>query len=195
MCIRDSGPADRAGKSPQAILVNLPDKTVTTDYNTPISGAFAWWGGSAANLNTTLTRTVDLSAATASATLSSWAKYDIEADYDYLYGEVSTDDGLTWVQVGTPIDGVSGGAVDADGLPDYGNSVWTELPSYDLSAYKGQTVQFRFRYATDGGLHFDGPFLDDLALTVDGVQTFADDVESGDNGWTADGFTLSLIHI
>jgi immune inhibitor A len=63
--------------------------------------------------------------------------------------------------------------------------------SYDLSAYKGQSVQFRFRYATDGGLHFDGPFLDDLALTVDGAATptWADDVESGVNGWTAKGFT------
>ena len=69
-------------------------------------------------------------------------------------------------------------------------SVWTPL-SYDLSAYKGSVVQFRFRYATDGGLHFAGPFLDDLALTVDGAvpPTWSDDVESGDNGWTADGFT------
>ncbi|MEO8108296.1 MAG: immune inhibitor A domain-containing protein [Actinomycetes bacterium] len=167
------GPADRAGKTPQAILVNLPDKTVVTDYNTPHSGAFEWWGGSADNLNTTLSRTVDLSAAKTSATMSAYAKYDIEAGYDYLYGEVSTDGGTTWTQVGTPVDGVSG---------------WTQI-TWDLSAYKGQTVQFRFRYATDGGLHFDGPFLDDLALTVDGVQTWADDVDTGVNGWTADGFT------
>ena len=76
-------------RCPQAILVNLPDKTVVTDYNTPHSGAFEWWGGSADNLSTTLTRTVDLTAATTSATMSAWAKYDIEAGYDYLYGEVS----------------------------------------------------------------------------------------------------------
>jgi len=175
------GPADRTGTLPQAILVNLPNKAVHTDYNTPHSGAFEWWGGSADNLNTTLTRTVDLTSAATSATLSAWAKYDIEAGYDFLYGEVSRDGGLTWSQVGTPVDGSS--------IPRKGTtSVWTQL-SYDLSAYKGTSVQFRFRYATDGGLHFDGPFLDDLALTVDGVQTFADDVESGDNGWTATGFT------
>ena len=167
------GPADRAGKTPQAILVNLPDKTVKTDYNTPHSGAFEWWGGSADNLNTTLSRTVDLSAGTTAATVSAWAKYDMEAGYDYLYGEVSTDGGASWTQVGTKIDGSSG---------------WKQI-SYDLSEYVGQSVQFRFRYATDGGVHFDGPFLDDLAVTVDGASTFTDDVESGVNGWTADGFT------
>jgi len=169
------GPADRAGKTPQAILVNLPDKTIKTDYNTPHSGDFEWWGGSADNLNTKLTRTVDLTTAGTSASLSAWAKYDMETDYDYLYGEVSNDGGATWTQVGAPIDG---------------SSDWTQI-SYDLSAYKGSVVQFRFRYATDGGVHYDGPFLDDLALTVNGAvsPTWSDDVESGDNGWTADGFT------
>jgi len=174
------GGSDNTGTLPQAILVNLPDKTITTDYNTPYSGAFEWWGGSADNINTTLTRTVDLSAASKSATLSAWAKYDIEAGYDYLYGEVSADAGLNWSKVGTPIDGSSAAKRG-------GSSVWKQI-SYDLSAYKGKSVQFRFRYATDGGVHYDGPFLDDLAVAVDGVQTFADDVESGVNGWTASGF-------
>ena len=167
------GPADRAGKLPQAILVNLPDKTLVTKYNTPHSGAFEWWGGAADNLNSTLTRTVDLTAATTSATISAWAKYDIEADFDALYGEVSTDNGVTWSKVGQMIDG---------------SSAWTQV-SYDLSVYKGSSVQFRFRYATDGGLHFAGPFLDDLALALDGVVTWNDSVESLDPGWTAKGFT------
>lgn len=182
------GPADRTGKMPQAILVNLPDKPVVTNYNTPHSGVSEWWGGSADDLNTTLSRTVDLTKATTSATtITAWAKYDIEADYDYLYGEVSTD-GVTWSQVGTPLDGVSGEPRVAGVDPKYGSSKWTPI-SYDLSAYNGKSAQFRFRYATDGGLHFDGPFLDDLAVNVNGVQTFGDNVEFGDNGWTASGFT------
>jgi immune inhibitor A len=183
------GPADRTGKLPQALLVNLPDKTLFTDYNKPHSGGLEWWGGSADDLSNTLTRTVDLSAATTSALMSAWAKYDIEADFDALYGEVSTDSGVTWTKVGMN-DGVSGEPRNPDPAvePSYGSSVWTPI-SYDLSAYKGQSVQFRFRYATDGGLHFDGPFLDDLALSVDGAPTWADDVETGVNGWTAKGFT------
>jgi len=184
------GPADRTGSLPQALLVNLPDKAIATSYNTPHSGAVEWWGGSADNLNSTLTRTVDLTAATTSAALTAFAKYDIEKDYDALYGEVSTDGGATWIQVGALLDGVSGEPYVAETDPTYGSSVWTPI-SYDLSAYAGKSVQFRFRYATDGGLHFDGPFLDDLALTVDGAATptWSDNVESGVNGWTAKGFT------
>ena len=184
------GPADRTGKLPQAVLVNLPDKTIKTVYNTPHSGGFEWWGGSADNLNTSLTRTVDLTGAASAAnvSLSAYAKYDIEKDYDALYGEVSTDGGATWSKVGELLDGVSGGALDTNGDPAYGSSVWTPI-SYDLSAYAGKSVQFRFRYATDGGLHFDGPFLDDLALTVNGASTWTDTVETLDAGWTASGFT------
>jgi immune inhibitor A len=184
------GPADRAGTLPQALLVTLPDKTVFTPYNTPHSGGFEWWGGSADNLNNTLTRAVDLTSANTSAVLTAWAKYDIEYEYDFLYGEVSTDAGATWTKVGTPIDGVSGDVRDANGDLIYGASIWTPI-SYDLSAYKGQNVQFRFRYATDGGLSYDGAFLDDLAVSVDGAPTpiWTDTVETLDPGWTAAGFT------
>ena len=41
---------------------------------------------------------------------------------------------------------------------------------------------------TDGGLHFEGPFLDDIAITADGANVLTDTVENGDNGWTANGF-------
>ena len=170
------GPADRdSALLPQALLVNLPDKTVKTDYNTPHSGSFEWWGGSADGLNSTLARPVDLTAATSSASVSSWVWYDIEKGFDFLYGEVSTDGGATWAEVGTPVDGTS-------------NGQWVQK-SWDLSAYKGQKVDFRFRYATDGGVHFNGPFLDDLTVTVDGTAVLTDDVEAGTNGWTAVGFT------
>ena len=168
------GPADRDGKTtPQAILVNLPDKDVRTDYNTPHSGATEWWGGSADGLNTTLTRTIDLTSAT-TASLSTAAWYDIEEGYDFLSGEVSTDGGTTWTDAAAPVTGTS-----AD---------WTTL-TYDLSKWAGQKVLFRFRYATDGGVHLKGPFLDDITVTANGVPVLTDDVENGDNGWTANGFT------
>ncbi len=182
------GPADRTGSLPQALLVNLPNKTIVTDYNTPHSGVFEWWGGAGDDLNNTVSRPVDLTKATTSAALTAWAKYDIEKDYDALYGEVSTDAGSTWNQVGPLLDGASGGAVDANGDPAYGSSTWTPV-SYDLSAYMGQNVQFRFRYATDGGLHFDGPFLDDLSLDINGASTWSDTVETLDPAWVAKGFT------
>lgn len=169
------GPAGRGGgPHPQAVVVNLPDVTTITDYNTPYSGQYEWWGGSADDLNTTLTRAIDLTGAT-SAQLTAKVWYDIEEDYDFLYGEVSTNGGTSWAAVADGLDGSSGGA-------------WTDL-SYDLSAYAGQSVLFRFRYQTDGGVHHAGPFLDDIALVVNGTTAWSDDVEAGEGGWTARGFT------
>ena len=46
---------------------------------------------------------------------------------------------------------------------------------------------FRFRYQTDGGVHLDGAFLDDIAIAVGSTTALSDDVESGTNGWTATG--------
>jgi immune inhibitor A len=169
----DLGPADRDhAKKPQAAAVMLPAETVTTDYNTPHSGSFEWWSGSADDLNNTLTREVDLTGAT-SASVSAQLASDIEEGYDFLYTEVSTDGGSTWEEIAAN---------------DGGDLSWGEI-SNDLSAYAGNTVLFRWRYQTDGGLSKSGAFLDDIVITVDGAPVLTDDVESGDNGWTADGFT------
>ena len=167
------GPADRdAAKLPQALLVNLPNKTVTTSYNTPHSGAYEWWGGSADGLNTTLGRTIDLTGKS-TGSVSAWTWYNIEKDYDALYAEASTDGGTTWAQVGSLLDGES--------------TSWTQQ-TWSLDEFAGQKIDFRFRYATDGGLHYEGPFLDDITITADGETILTDTVENGDNGWTANGF-------
>ena len=156
----------------QALAVTLPDKTVKTDYNTPHSGSYEWWGGAADDLQNTLTRDVDFTGKT-SASLTAWLEADIETDYDYLFVETSVD-GASWTQVGSPITGEG--------------QAWAQK-TWDLSSLAGKAGKVRFRYATDGGLHYKGPFLDDLAITADGGTVFTDDVESGDNGWVADGFT------
>ncbi|WP_240312395.1 immune inhibitor A domain-containing protein [Janibacter anophelis] len=169
----DLGPADRdhATKA-QAAAVLLPEETLTTEYNTPHSGEYEWWSGSADNLNTTLGREIDLTGAT-SASVTAQVATDIEAGYDFLYTEVSTDGGATWEEVA---------------VTDGGDLSWNEV-STDLSAYAGSTIQFRWRYQTDGGVSQPGAFIDDIEITVDGSPVLTDDVENGDNGWTADGFT------
>lgn len=169
----DLGPADRdhATKA-QAAAVLLPEETLTTEYNTPHSGEYEWWSGSADNLNNTLGREIDLTGAT-SASVTAQVATDIEAGYDFLYTEVSTDGGATWEEVA---------------VTDGGDLSWNEV-STDLSAYAGSTIQFRWRYQTDGGVSQPGAFIDDIEITVDGSPVLTDDVENGDNGWTADGFT------
>ncbi|WP_435198850.1 immune inhibitor A domain-containing protein [Janibacter sp. GS2] len=170
----DIGPADRDHvKLPQAMAVLLPEQTVTAEYNTPHSGSYEWWSGSADDLNNTLTREVDLTDAGA-ATVTAQLATDIEEGYDFLYTEASTDGGSTWTEIADPVDG--------------GDLSWNEV-EYDLSAFAGEQVQFRWRYQSDGGVAQDGAFIDDIEITVDGTSVLSDDVESGTNGWSADGFT------
>jgi immune inhibitor A len=166
------GPADLADKgAKQAVVVPLPDRTVVTKHNTPHSGTGEWWSGLGDNMTSTLARSVDLTGAT-SGSVSAWVEGGLEVDYDYLYGEVSTDGGTTWTQVGTPVNGI---------FP------WAQK-TWDLSAYAGQNVQFRFRVVTDGGVASQA-FIDDVAVTVGGTTT-TDDVESGAGAWTAKGFSI-----
>ncbi|MFC0029353.1 immune inhibitor A domain-containing protein [Micromonospora chaiyaphumensis] len=177
------GPAgDSDGPKAQAVVVNLPAQTQTTNYNTPFGGSYEWWGGSADDLNASLTRTLDLTGAT-SASITSKLQYDIEEDYDYLYAEVSTDGGATWADVKNNL-------VDAgdSGIDGSSNGAWVDS-TYDLSAYAGKSVLFRYRYATDGGVHFAGPFLDNISLTKNGAVAWTDDAETLAAEWTAKGWT------
>lgn len=168
------------GKLPQAVVVTLPDQEITTEYVTPYAGSYEWWGGSADDLNNSMTKTIDLTGVT-TATVGAKAWFDIEEDYDYLYSEVSTD-GTSWTALPESHIDSGQGETGIDGTSDG----WVDL-SYDLSAYAGQSVQFRFRYATDGGVHYDGPFLDNITVTTDGTATT--DADDSDAGWTANGFT------
>ncbi|PZH06959.1 protease [Streptomyces sp. NTH33] len=175
-------------KHRQAVVVSLPDKPVTTTVVTPAQGATQWWSGSANNLRNTLTRSVDLTGKSSAAlTLDGW--YEIEANYDYLYAEVSTDGGANF----TALDGtVDGRPIPRDGSdkPALTGSVdgWKKL-SYSLDAYAGQKIQLRFRYQTDGGVALKGFTADRITLTADGAVLFADDAESADPAWTANGFS------
>lgn len=159
----------------QAVVVDVPDATIESHYVDP-AGGHAWWTSSADDLNTTLTRTLDLSAVK-SATITAKAWYDIEAGYDYFYAEYSTDGGNTWMQVGKPIS-------------DSSSDRWKTL-RYTIPGGTADT-QFRFRYQTDGGVHLAGAFLDDIVVKSGGTTLLSDDVEGGVNGWVAaGGFEIS----
>ncbi|WP_190056725.1 immune inhibitor A domain-containing protein [Streptomyces echinoruber] len=182
------GVAEYNTRHKQALVVTLPDKAVTTEIVTPAQGATQWWSGSGDNLKNTLTRSVDLTGKKSAAlTLDGW--YDIEAGYDYLYAEVSTDDGANW----TALDGtVNGQPIPRDGSdkPALTGTVdaYRKLV-YPLDAYAGQKIQLRFRYQTDGGVALKGFAADEITMTADGSVLFSDDAESADAAWTANGFS------
>ncbi|MFI6035685.1 immune inhibitor A domain-containing protein [Streptomyces sp. NPDC051315] len=182
------GLAEYNTANPQALIVELPKKTVTTEVVPPAQGASQWWSGSGDDLRNTLTRSVDLTGKSSAAlTLDGW--WDIEADYDYLYTEVSTD-GANW----TPIDGklADGSAVprDGSGKPALTGTVdaYQKL-TFPLDAYAGQRIDVRFRYATDGGVAQKGFAADEITVTADGATLFADNAETADAAWTANGFS------
>jgi immune inhibitor A len=182
------GVAEYNTKDKQALVVELPKKTVSTEIVPPAQGSSQWWSGSGDNLSNTLTRSVDLAGKSSAAlTLDGW--YDIEAEFDYLYTEVSTDGGANW----TPIDGTVDGAAiprDASGKPALtGSSAAYKKLSYSLDAYAGQKFDLRFRYQTDGGVAPKGFAADSIAVTADGSVLFSDNAESADAAWTTKGFS------
>jgi immune inhibitor A len=175
-------------KNPQALIVQLPKKDVTTTIATPAEGSMQWWSGSGDNLSNTMTRSVDLTGKT-SAALDFKAWYQIEMNYDYAYVEVSTDGGAHW----TAVDGtVAGKQIPRDGSDRpglSGDSSGYQDAHFSLDAYAGKKIDLRFRYQTDGGLAMKGLAVDALKITADGSPVFTDGAEAGDNGWTADGFS------
>ncbi|MES5823588.1 immune inhibitor A domain-containing protein [Streptomyces sp. RG80] len=182
------GLAEYNSKNKQALVVELPKKSVTTEIVAPAQGATQWWSGSGNNLKNTLARSVDLTGRSAATlTLDGW--WATEENYDYLYTEVSTDGGTNW----TPIDGTADGQAlprDAGGKPTItGFSETYKKLSFPLDAYAGQKIDLRFRYYTDGGVAKQGFAADRISVTADGAALFADDAESADAAWTAKGFS------
>ncbi|MFF1469897.1 immune inhibitor A domain-containing protein [Streptomyces mirabilis] len=182
------GVAEYNTKNKQALVVSLPDKAVTTEIVAPAQGSTQWWSGSGNDLKNTLTRSVDLTGKSSAAlTLDGW--YDIEADYDYLYTEVSTDGGANW----TAIDGTVDGQPiprDGSGKPALTGTVdaYKKL-SFPLDAYAGRKIDLRFRYQSDGGVALKGFAADEISVTADGSALFSDNAETADAAWTAAGFS------
>ncbi|MGW0734159.1 immune inhibitor A domain-containing protein [Streptomyces sp. NPDC002851] len=182
------GPAEFQTKNKQALVVELPAKSVTTTITKPVEGSQQWWSGSGDDLKNTLARPVDLTGKSkASLDLSGW--WDIEENYDYAYVEVSTDGGANY----TPIDGTADGKpIPRDGGDKpalTGVSETYKKLNFPLDAYAGQKIDLRFRYQTDGGVAGKGFTADAISLTADGEKLFEDGAEADDNGWTAKGFS------
>ncbi len=181
------GVAEYNTKNKQALIVELPKKPVTTEIVTPAEGTRQWWSGSGDNLKNTLARSVDLTGKSSAAlTLDGW--WAIEAGYDYLYTEVSTDGGANWTSLDGTADGqpLSRDGSDKPALSGF-SQTYKKL-SFPLDAYAGKKIDLRFRYATDGGVAEKGFAADRISVTADGAALFTDNAETADAAWTASGF-------
>jgi len=93
--------------------------------------------------------------------------------WDCCLLEISTDGGATWDNL-PPVGGYSHlkNSNAANPLPE-GTPCWSgfhdwRLETFDLSAYAGETIQIRFRFASDGYVTEEGWYFDDINLTFTG---------------------------
>ncbi len=162
------------------------DTTAQQVATSCFSGSHCWWSNRGDSIDTTLTRSFDLTAVD-EATLVFKLWYNIEEGWDYGYVTVSTDGGETWETrpgLHTTTDNPVGNSY-GHGYTDASDG-WVE-ESIDLSPYTGQEVLVRFEYITDDAAYRDGLLVDDISVPELG---FFDDAESV-GGWHSEGFVLT----
>jgi hypothetical protein len=118
--------------------------------------------------------------ATGGGALTFDTSYDIEANWDFGFVQVSTDGGYTWTSLAnaSTTDVTADGAISTvvENVPGLtGNSGgWVNM-SFDLSAYAGQDILVAFRYVTDWATVNDGWYVDNVQvdgqLISDGSST------------------------
>ena len=117
------------------------------------------------NSSITLSASIDLTTAM-TATVSYYARWDIEDTWDYVQFEVSKDNGATWEpQCGNFT--TTGTNIQPLGEPLYDGiqNDWI-LEEINLSDYIGETIKARFSLRTDGAVTRDGFYVDDLLFSV-----------------------------
>jgi bacillopeptidase F (M6 metalloprotease family) len=171
------------------------------------------WSGQADASYKRLSRTVDLTGATAGR-LRFRTSYDIEPAWDFLIVEahpVGTDkwttlpdaNGHTATDTGdscpegiarlhpflTHYQGADCGPTGSTGSWNAatGNSDGWQQFDVDLSAYAGQRVELSISYMSDWGTQGLGVFLDDVRVESTGGATAQTSFEDGLGGWTVAG--------
>ena len=166
------------------------DPTVRIVPNTPPGGGTEWWSNRGDEMDSALTRAVDLTRVRR-ATLQYDLWYDVEKDFDYGYVEASTDNGRTW----RTLPGTHTTTADPNGV-SYGNgytgasaAVAGNTGSWlhervDLSPYAGRRVLVRFEHITDDAFNAAGLTLANIRVPEIG---FVDG--PGAAGWQTGGWT------
>jgi immune inhibitor A len=164
------GPLENTTKKLQGVFVVLPDREVTQDLGTAYEGSNFYYSGADNDLNTEMTRDVDLPAG---ASLDAKVRYSIETGFDFAYVLVD----------GTPVEtSLSNSTVLPAGIEGNSGSAWVDL-HVDLSAYTG-THTIGFGYWTDGGVQGDeDPGTPGFAIDAIAITGETPDGAESDPGW------------
>jgi hypothetical protein len=153
----------------------------------PDSGRWVWYSNKADYSDTTLTHPFDLSAVD-SATLNFRAWYHIEDLWDFGYVTVSTDGGATWDILATPQMTLDNPHNTGYGPGYSGQSGGWLDETISLDEYAGSQILLRFEMITDDAITQPGLVIDDVSIPEIG---YASDFESGEDGWTAEGWVYT----
>jgi len=121
----------------------------------------------------------------ASGEMTMWHWLDAEEEssssaWDGALVQITDDGGAVW-DVLTPAGGYSHAANNNDanplptGTPCWSGNISWQQETFDLSAYEGETVQIRFRFASDGYVTEEGWYVDDVNITSSGSGTGIED--------------------
>jgi hypothetical protein len=91
-----------------------------------------------------------------SITMTYYEYYYTESSADYMYVEASINGGTTWSTVRAGLTG--------------SNTAWTAR-TFDLTSYKNNNVQIRFRFTSDGSSQYPGWYIDNLTIAATVVDT------------------------
>ena len=162
------------------------DTTAKIIDTPPASGEQMWFAPPANDTHAQLTAPFDLRQLNP-ATLEFDAWYDLEADFDFAYLSVSTDQGATWRVLSPHLwssgdygPGFTGSSADAADT----SSSWIH-ETISLDNYVGQEIVLRFHVLTDFESVGSGFAIDNIAIPELG---YSNDVETADVQWQPLGF-------
>jgi len=166
--------------------------TVRVIGNDPYEANNEWWSNRYDNMDSTLTRSFDLTNLRGKrATLEFATWFDLERDYDYAFVEVSPD-GQNWMTLKGAYTTTSNPNAANWGNGYTGISGNSDSPQWvqehmDLTPYAGKKIQVRFEEVTDDAVNLQGFALDNIRIPELNFQ----DTLSTDNGWVSNGFIRS----
>ena len=148
-----------------------------------VGASGCWWGNAGDSIDATLARQVRLPTGS-TATLDYEVWFEIEEDWDYLYVEVSEDDGQTWRIMETPVTSPENPIGNSFGPGYTGHSDGWVKESIGLSAHAGKDIQVRFQYVTDDAVNAIGACIRNLSIGAAGI-------EADDQNWESNGFIFT----
>jgi len=179
------------------LIILLPPKEVEVQNRAGSGGG--WWSGSENNLDHRIWRGFDLSQVGEHPVFSFDAYWNLETGWDYGYVEASKDGGATWTSL-----------ADEDGRltrdnPHGLNQGWGLTGQgqgrlhFDLSAFRGLSIQLRLRYVSDRFATEPGWWVDNLSLDDEQGNVYSDELETittdwHNNGWLTTPFVRRSDH-